>query len=116
MGSLNFRLKAATLLESLVAMVIIIVGLGVGTMIYTNVLNADKQLLQMKAMGTLNRMAVTIKKEHQFLDEVRGLDGFTIKKSVDLYDQTQNLYVLSLAAFDEKEKLLAIRKELITIE
>jgi hypothetical protein len=43
MGRLNHPLKASTLVESLIAMVILIVCMGIGTMVYTNVLNSDKE-------------------------------------------------------------------------
>lgn len=103
-------------MESLIAMVIIVVCLGVGTMIYTNVLNSDKQRLQLKAIGELNRMAAQTKTEKNYLDSEQKQNGWNIKKTVNKYDQTENLYQLSIAAFDTTGHLIAIRNELITIE
>lgn len=116
MAQLNYKIKAATLMESLIAMVIIVVCLGVGTMIYTNVLNSDKQRLQLKAVGELNRLADKAKTEKNYLDSQEQLNGWNIKKTVNKYDQTENLYQLSIAAFDTTGRLIAIRNELITIE
>lgn len=116
MAKLNRKIKAATLIESLIAMVIIVLSLGVGTMIYVNVLNSDKQRLQLKAIGVLNRMAEQAKMEKNYLDAEQQLEGWNIKKTVDKYDQTENLYQLSITAFDTAGHLIAIRNELITVE
>lgn len=110
------RIKAATLMESLIAMVIIVLCLGVGTMIYTNVLNSDKQRLQLKAIGELNRLADQAKTEKNYLDSEVLLNGWKIKKVVNKYNQTENLYQLSITAFDTAGYFIAIRNELITIE
>lgn len=116
MAQLDHKIKAATLMESLIAMVIIVVCLGVGTMIYSNVLNSDKQLLQLKAIGKLNRMAQQTKIEKNYLDSEQKQNGWNIKKTLNKYDQTENLYQLSISAFDTTGQLIAIRNELITIE
>jgi len=113
MVKLNSSLKASTLMESLVAMVIIVVSLGVGTMIYSNVLNSDKQVLQLKATCILDQQAAQTKTEKSFLDDEKLLGNWKIKKKVDLYDQTKNLYQLTFSAFDGNGQLIAIRKELI---
>lgn len=116
MAKLNQKIKAATLMESLIAMVIIVLCLGVGTMIYTNVLNSDKQRLQLKAIGALNRLAEQVKAEKNYLDSEAQLNGWNIKKTVNKYNQTENLYQLSITAFDTAGHFIAIRNELITIE
>jgi len=116
MVKLNFALKASTLMESLVAMVIIVVSLGVGTMIYSNILNSDKQVLQLKAICLLNKEAARTKKEKTFLDSEKQFENCNIKKTVELYDQTANLYRLTLSAFDKSGHLIAVRKELIITE
>ncbi len=116
MDGLKHKIKAATLMESLIAMVIIVLCLGVGTMIYTNVLNSDKQRIQLKAIGLLNRMAEHAKIEKNYLDSEQRLDDWNLKKTVEKYDQTENLYRLSIAAFDTTGHLIAIRNELITVE
>lgn len=103
-------------MESLIAMFIIVLCLGVGTMIYTNVLNSDKQRLQLKAIGELNRLADQVKIEKNYLDSEKQLNDWKIKKTVSKYNQTENLYQLSITAFDTAGHFIAIHNELITIE
>jgi hypothetical protein len=116
MVKLNFKLKATTLMESLVAMIIIVVCFGVATMIYSNVLDSDKQRLQLKAMLLLNQQSIEIKKEKKFIDgeEVNG--EWTIKRSIEHYQQSENLYQLTLSVIGKEENIIAKRNELIIIE
>lgn len=114
MVGINEQLKASTLMESLIAMVIIVTCLAIGTMIYANVLASDKQRLQLKAMLILNSEALQTKSEKSFLDSEKQLDEWNIKKTVEHYEQTENLYRLTLSITDKEGKTIATRNELIT--
>lgn len=109
-------LKASTLVESLFAMVIIVVSLGVGTMIYSNVLNSDKQVLKLKAMSVLDQQAALTKTEKSFIDAQQQFENWNIKKTLLLYDQTTNLYQLTLSVSDTSGHIIAVRNELIFTE
>lgn len=115
MARLNYKLKATTLIESLIAMSIIIVSLGVATIIYTSVLESDKQSLKLKAQLLLNEEAFKTKQSKTFIDEEILVTPFTIKKIVERYPGTENLYLLSLIATDLKGNLIAKRNELICL-
>jgi Tfp pilus assembly protein PilV len=110
------KLKAATLLESLIAMIIIVMCLSIGTMIYSNILSSDKQRIQLKAMFILNSEAQQTKTEKSFLDAEKQVDEWNVKKTVEHYDQTENLYRLSITITDKDGKVVATRNELISTE
>ena len=116
MVKVNQRLKASTLMESLIAMVIMVVCLGVATMIYTNVLSSDKQRNQLKAMFLANEEAGKTKAEKNFLDSEIQAGDWIIKKTVAKYEQTENLYKLSLTVLDRNKKIIVTRNELIPVE
>lgn len=116
MVKLNYHLKAATLVESLIAMVIIIVTLGIATMIYSNVLDSDKQRKQLKAMFLLNQEFIKTKAEKTFLDSEEQVNDWNIKKTVERFNETENLYRLSIKAVDQEGRIIAIKNELIIIE
>lgn len=116
MAQLNHNLKAATLMESLIAMIIIVVCFGVATMIYTNVLDSDKQRLQLKAILILNKTAIESKAKNEFLDSEEQEGDWTINKTVEKYSGTENLYQLTLAVKDRNGKIIAVRNELILME
>ena len=116
MAAINQKLKAATLIESLIAMIIIVMSLAIGTMIYANVLASDKQRIQLKAMFILNNEAQQTKTEKTFLDSEKKLDDWNIKKTVNRYDQTENLYRLTVSISDKDGKIIASRNELIATQ
>ncbi|OFY82803.1 MAG: hypothetical protein A3F72_01585 [Bacteroidetes bacterium RIFCSPLOWO2_12_FULL_35_15] len=113
MAGMNWQLKASTLIESLIAMIIIVTCLAIGTMIYANVLASDKQRLQLKAILILNNEAQQTKAEKTFIDSERQLDEWNIKKTVEHYEQTENLYRLTLSLTDKEGKTITTRNELI---
>jgi hypothetical protein len=116
MGKLTKKLKAATLMESLIAMIIIIVCFGIGTMIYSNVLSSDKQRLKLKAILLLNQEAASIKKEHLFIDGEKQQGDYLIKRMIKKMNQTENVYILSLVAVNKEGKIIGTRNELIIVD
>lgn len=116
MAGLKRKIKAATMLESMVAMVIIVVCLGVGTMIFVNVLNNDKDRVSLKASLILNKQSTFIKNEKQFIDGESTQDGYTIRQTFVKYNDTDNLFTMTLKALDENRKIVFERKELILAE
>lgn len=97
-------------------MIIMVVCLAVGTMIYTNVMDSDKQHKQLKAMLLLNKEALDVKAGNTYLDSEKQSGDWTIKKTIVKYDQTENVYELSISAIDQDKKIIAVRNELVTVE
>jgi Tfp pilus assembly protein PilE len=116
MVKLDHPLKASTLMESLIAMVILVVCLGIGTMIYTNVLNSDMERKQLHAALLANTEAIAIKSEKNYLDAEWQIDNWTIKKTVEKYNETENLFLLSIVVLDRDHKIISVRRELILVE
>lgn len=110
------KLKAATLVESMIAMVIIVLSLGITTMIYTNVIQSDHQREQLKGMLLIKNEVVFIKANKKYLDDEKVTDNYVIKSVIQPYKQSEDLYQLSLSAKNAKGKLVASHSELIIIE
>lgn len=116
MAGLNHQLKASTLVESLIAMVILVVCLGIGTMVFTNVLNSDRDRKELHATLLANEEALKIKSEKNFLDAEEKAGDWTLKKTVQKYQETENLFLLSIAVLDKDRKIIVVRRELIIVE
>jgi Tfp pilus assembly protein PilV len=110
------KLKAATLLESLIAMVILVVCFGIATMIYSNVLNSDKQRLKLKAILLLKIETFAIKKNKTFIDSEKTEGEFTLKQTFEREEGTDNLFHMKLLACDKDGNHLAVHNELLAIE
>lgn len=113
MARLTHKLKAGTLIESLIAMVIILICMGIATIIYANVLNSDKHRQELKAMLILNEELAETKKERTFLNQEKEMGEWRLKKSVQFYEQTENVFKLSLSVVDIAGEKIAELNELI---
>jgi len=107
------NLKASTLIESLIAMVLIVLCLGIAMMIYLNVLSSDKQLLKQKAYLLLNNESKRIKNDNNFIEEEKWVDEWKIVKQIVKYNQTENLLCLRLLLIDRNGEVVLERNELI---
>lgn len=103
-------------MESLIAMIITIVCMSIAAIIYTNVLDSDKQFLKLKASQLLDQEAFTIKSTKDFIDSEIKTGDWTIKRNFENYSQTENLLQLSLTAINNISNIAVERDELIIIE
>lgn len=110
------KLKAATLIESIIAMVIIVLSLGITTMVYNNVIQSDKQREQLKGRMLINNELVYIKKNKKYVDDEKVYGDYLIKSKVKPYDQSDDLYRLSLSVENAKGLLITEYNELLIIE
>ncbi len=115
MAVLKEKIKASTLIEALVAMVIVMTCFGIASMIYVNVLNADNNRIQLNAHLLVHELAQKAKETNSFLDEKIETNGLIIQKSVEPYHDIPNLNVLKYIAVDKKGKLIAEYKELFIL-
>ncbi len=102
-------------MESLIAMVILVVCLGIGTMIYTNVLSSDQERKQLHAALLEKEEAARTKSEKNYLDKEYQSGDYTVKKLVEKYEQTEDLFLLSISVLDRDKKLVSIWRELIIV-
>lgn len=109
------KLKAATLIESLVAMVIIMLCFGVSAMIYINVLNGGNYRLKLNAHARLSEIAIESKNKKNFIDREIAGEKLDVKVSFSSYKGSE-LSLMHIAAYDKQGKLIGTRKEIISVE
>jgi len=116
MVKLNTSLKAFTVIESIVAMVVIVICFGISSMVFYNILEGDSQRNLLKAAAILNKEAFAIKEQKNYLDEEREEGDWLLSKKTELYEGTENLYRLTLILSDKKGNTIMERAELIITE
>ena len=109
------KLRASTLIEVLVAMVISVITLCFGTAIFIKVMDVGNQPQRITAKILIDRIALESVKQKRYLDEKSKLGELTIVKSVSPYKESKTLNLLSIKAFNNDETLVAERNELIII-
>lgn len=112
----GYKLKAATVMESLVAMIILIICLGIATMIYSSILTGDQQRKRLHATLLANEEAMLVKETNNFLDNEHQKGDWIIKRTLEKYKDSGNLLMLSVSIMDADRKTIYTQRELIIAE
>lgn len=110
---LDNRLEAFTIVESITAMVIILVSFGIGISIYLNIVSSDQLQASNLAFITLEQALDDTKKNNLFIDGSFEVNGLTIQKKIESYKLISNTYLITLKAFNQSNQTLSEIKEII---
>jgi hypothetical protein len=109
-------LKSSTLIESLTAMVIVLLSFGIGTTIFSNVTSSSPLNEKTRAEILLKEVAAQTIHEKKFLDSETESAGIKIVKKVSPYNGANGLSILSIKALNRSNKVIAERNQLIFSE
>jgi hypothetical protein len=107
------RVRASSVLEVIVSMMIIILVFGIAMMIYTNVSMQSLSGQKLKAQAILAQIMKELDKAEQSANQESIIGGFTVERSLRPYAKNSRLLQLDLKAFDQNNKLLAELHQLI---
>ena len=110
------KLSAATMLEVVTEMVIIMIIFAVSMVMFVRITGAGITLEKTNASLLLNKSAFETKQEQSFSDDESKIGELIIKKTIEPYGANPALILLKLEAKTNDGKLIATRKELILIE
>ena len=109
------HIPAFTLIEAIVAMVIIVVCFWLSSMIYINVVRADARAERLRAFTETKRIAVETKQRQTYYDEEIAIDStLYIKKTIEMYQNAPELKILNVEAYNAKQRKMASYKQIVT--
>jgi hypothetical protein len=113
-GIINaYRIKASSIIEVVIAMVLIVFVLGIALMIYTNVLRFSLSAPQIKAGFLLQQILIQEENKSHISDQHIQLEEFSVEEQLSPYINT-GLIDIHLTAFDiNHQKLAEVRKLII---
>jgi len=111
---LHIKAKAATLLESLVAMVVVLLSFGIALMIYVNIANSNNSQLKLNAYLTLSEVLTETIQDEAYTDEETEKGILTIVKTVQPYGRSTSLIEIHLEAKDINGKLLSVLDKIVS--
>ncbi len=115
MPGIKKRYKASTLIEVLVAMIIILICAGLGMSAFSN-LNKDMNgNLEIRAEVYLDKVANNAKAGKNYTDEVFQFEGIRIEKSFMPYKKEKRLIVMDILAFNGLNQNIGEIKEVILV-
>lgn len=94
-GSQKGKIKAFTLFESVVAITIITVLIGLGAMIYGNLMHAEKPLAYYQAKDEIDQRFNELCQSKAFFNQDFESDTYRVEQRVSFYHGNKNLYQVS---------------------
>jgi len=94
-------------------MVIIMVVFGISIMIYVNITSSTFSIQNIKVDLLLKQLAVTTLEKKSYFDETIQYEIITIDKQVQQYDDTDDILLMTLTAYDKQQDTIAQRKQLL---
>lgn len=109
------KLRASTLIESIVSMVIITLLFGISFSILSSVAGRNNAQLKLKALLEAQRVVAQCKSEGDFNNQYWKIEGLTIEKTIKNYHDYKEIRLIEVSIFNNNGKLLIQKHELINI-
>ena len=113
MAGLKKHFKAFTMIESIVALVIIMLCFGIAVAIFVQVKNSQQAVIRLKATLAIEEIMLLSEENQYFLDEQFEYDGFYINKSCYAYQPGSNAIVVVLECYLTNQQKMWEHKEII---
>jgi Tfp pilus assembly protein PilV len=109
-------IKAASLLEVLVAIFILVTVFVIGTLVFIQVSSSSYNGQRLKAALLADKEMKETRESKSFFDEEINQGNLIVKKSVTQYQKKNNLLTIWIQIFDKGQKKLYERKEIVLID
>ncbi|HVD97208.1 MAG TPA: hypothetical protein VNB90_03315 [Cytophagaceae bacterium] len=111
---LNSALKASSLFETIVGLMITMLVFAIAMTIYVNVIRSSTNIAEMKALHRLEELSRETILKKSFFDENFEEEGVLITKNVGSYKGGNGLLLLHLQATGPDKRNLAELKKIIS--
>lgn len=106
------KIAASTLVETLVAMTIIVTVLTMGVSLFVKVTTSGTSASKVKALAEAQNLAEKTKEKRSFFNEEYELAGMKVKKEIKPYEGNEDILFLEIIV-SSGDKVHASHKELI---
>lgn len=113
MAGSKLTVKASTILEVVVSMVIIVVVFGITMMIYSNVMRYSPSAKKLKAELILQETMIKLQQQPGSVVESTIIDDFKIEQKTEPYGGNPALLKILLTAFDQNQQKVAELQKVI---
>ena len=92
----KIKIEAFTLFESVVAITIISVCLGIGSLVYSNIVNSEKTVVNFESNSQAKELFEDLKLSKLYSSKNYQFKSFEINQEVNDYQGIKNLYQITL--------------------
>ena len=115
MAKLRFSLQSSTLIEVIIAMLIVLICLFIAFNVYIKT-NASANFLQRIQAHLLTEDIFTnTKSKKEYIDKQFEFNNITIHRMIKPYPKSINLVMIELIAMTKKGRILFTKKEVVRI-
>ncbi len=93
------KVNAFSLFESVVAIAIISVCIGIGATIYSNVISAEKPLVVIKGQEEIKRLLHDLKTSKLYMSQSFDFEDYRIDQEINPYQGNQLIYQVDYKLF-----------------
>jgi hypothetical protein len=108
------KVAASTILEVIIAMVIIILIFGIAMMIYTNVLRMSLSVKKIQAQAVLKETLFNVEKTNNYAPQSINKGDFRIEEEVKSFNGDTTLREIHLSAFDSNQQQITELQKVIS--
>ena len=109
------RLRASTLIETIVAMTLLLLCFGIFLIIYNSILSSGNNRTKLSAVVILDDVAIKAHQANNWIDESMVVGTLKITKTINSYKECSSLRLFELRAFNSHGDIIATRKEIIKV-
>jgi predicted MPP superfamily phosphohydrolase len=110
------RISGATIVETIVAMVIILVLFGITTSIFVQTSLHSFSVKKIRAAQLANEFFLKMSDDKNFNNEEVTKDDFLIKKNIEVYSKNGNVLAITIIVLDNNNKEIENQKRLIRVK
>jgi len=110
------KVKASTLLEVIVAMVVIMVVFVIATGIYTNIIKSSPSIKQQQGRALALGVIEQSKLEHDWIGKTLLVDSISLQKDVVPYQAYSDLLLITVTAKERGREISAVKQIVKRIE
>jgi type II secretory pathway pseudopilin PulG len=103
----RIKIKSSTLIETMVAMVILCLVMGTAMVVFIQATSSSISYNKVKAGFLIRNVMADTQKNQLFVDEELERDNIKILKTISSYGSTGTLVKVEIVAFNSEEKILA---------
>ena len=115
MAKLNTDIKAFTVFETIVAIVVVMIAFVLSTIVIINVTSSGVSREQQKAYSLVKKVRNESIHQNRFIDETIELEDLMIEKTILDYQRDAELKVMLIECFKGEKKIVE-SKDLVVVK
>lgn len=111
--ALLIKVKASTVIETLVSLTILLISAGFCLAVFTNINASDLSVKKSIARNLASEALIEAETNDLLFDDSYSVNEFQIKKSIEKFESSENLSVLKVTVSNNNKTLITLRKLII---